>query len=102
MADAGSAHTSLYIYVRNQRVAYLDNPAAQTILDWLGRLDGEYVTSLVFKSSQGWLILDTVDDDLNLSLCNNKLEVYSSEVFPRPDAINRALYFMGYGATSAQ
>ena len=101
MVDAGNAQPSLYIYVRNQRVAYLDNPASRTILDWLDRLDGAYVTSLVLMNRQGWLTIDNVDDFLNLSYCNSKLEISSSEVVSRQIGAAKVLQFMGHDALSA-
>jgi hypothetical protein len=80
MVASGAAQTGLHIYVRNQRVAHFDNPAAHSILDWLARLDGEYVTKLVLSNGRGWLTIDTIEEALSLCVCNNDLEVLSREV----------------------
>ena len=94
MVDAGIAHTSLYVYVRNQRVAHLDNPAGHSILDWLDRLDGEYVTKLVLTNGHIWLTIDVTDEEISLCICNDKLEIIESEVISRQDASVKVLQFI--------
>jgi hypothetical protein len=94
MVSTGVAQTSLHIYVRNQRVAHFDNPAPHSILDWLGRLDGEYVTRLVLSNGRGWLTIDTSDEVLSLCICNNNLEILSCEMFSREDAPDVVLQFI--------
>jgi hypothetical protein len=95
MIGTGVAQMSLHIYVRNQRVAHFDNLAPHSILDWLGRLDGEYVTKLVLSNGHEWLTIDTADEALTLCLCNHKLEIRACEVFSREAAPDVVLQFIG-------
>jgi len=94
VTDAGIIHVGLNIYVRNQRVASISNISTSGILDWLRRLDGEYVTRLVLMNSYGWLTIDTVDDSLNLCICNNHLEICANEVVSREIAPEKVLQFI--------
>jgi hypothetical protein len=89
------AYTCLDIFIHNQRVARIDHPAADSILHWLQRLDGEYVSKLVLMNPHGWLTMDIYDDGmLALCFCNNRLEVDSSEVISRQSAAIKVLRFI--------
>src|SRR5436305_10122616 len=83
MNETATAYTCLDIFVRNQRVARIDHPTSESILHWLQRLDGEYVTKLILMNPQGWLTIDVADEYLLLCLCNNRLEIDASEMVSR-------------------
>ena len=99
MVDTEIAYACLDIFIRNQRVAHVGHPAADSILNWLGRLDGSDVTKLVLMNRQGWLAIDINDEDtLTLCFCNNQLEIDTSEVVSRQTAAEKVLQFMEFNS----